>query len=124
MCGLITMLSGYFSGPPILISPESTGGIKAGAKTGLSTCVCGLFFCICTFFAPVVKEVPNAATAPLLLTVGVILTQNVKLIDWTDIRSAFPAFACIFFIPFTYNILLGVIVGYVMFISIGLAVSS
>lgn len=123
MCGLITILSGYFSGPPILISPESAGGIKAGAKTGLSTIVCGIFFCLSTFFAPVMKEVPNAATAPLLLAVGVILTQNAKLIDWPDVRSAFPAFCCIFFIPFTYNILFGVVVGYVMFISIGVFVS-
>ena len=39
VCGLTTVLSGYFSGPPILISPESAAGIKAGAKTGsLMTC--------------------------------------------------------------------------------------
>ena len=122
VCGLVTVLSGYFSGPPILISPESTGGIKAGAKTGLSTCVCGIFFSLSVFFAPIVKEVPDSATAPLLLTVGVILSQNAKHIDWADIRSAFPAFACIFFIPFTYNILFGVVLGYIMFICIGVAV--
>lgn len=122
VCGLMTCLSGYFSGPPILISPESTGGIKAGAKTGLSTCVCGIFFCISTFFSPVVRAVPDAATAPLLLAVGVILSQNAKRIEWSDVRSAFPAFCCIFFIPFTYNILFGVAVGYIMFISIGILV--
>lgn len=124
MCGLITILSGYFSGPPILISPESTGGIKAGAKTGLSTCVCGVFFCLSTFISPIVREVPDVATAPLLLTVGVILSQNAKRIDWSDIRSAFPAFCCIFFIPFTYNILFGVVVGYILFLSIGVMVSA
>lgn len=122
MCGLMCVLSGYFSGPPILISPESTGGIKAGAKTGLSTVVCGIFFCLSCFFSPIVRAVPSAATAPLLLTVGVILSQNAKMIDWADIRSAFPAFCCIFFIPFTYNILFGVVVGYIMFISIGILV--
>jgi len=52
VCGLTTVLSGYFSGPPILISPESAAGIKAGAKTGLSTLVCGLLFGISVFFYP------------------------------------------------------------------------
>lgn len=52
VCGLTTVLSGYFSGPPILISPESAAGIKAGAKTGLSTLVCGILFGISVFFYP------------------------------------------------------------------------
>lgn len=120
MCGLMTIMSGFFKGPPILISPESAGGIKAGAKTGLSTCVCGLLFCLSTFFSPVMSEVPAAATAPLLIAVGVVLTQNVKKVDWGDIQQAFPAFCCVFFIPFTYNILFGVAVGYIMHVSIGL----
>ena len=36
MCGLSTILSGYFSGPPILISPESAPAIKSGARTGMA----------------------------------------------------------------------------------------
>lgn len=44
---------GYLSGPPILISPESAAGIKAGAKTGLSTLICGILFGISTFFSPI-----------------------------------------------------------------------
>lgn len=52
ICGLTTALSGYLSGPPILISPESAAGIKAGAKTGLSTLICGMLFGISTFFYP------------------------------------------------------------------------
>jgi AGZA family xanthine/uracil permease-like MFS transporter len=68
--GLTTVLSGYFSGPPILVSPESAAGIKAGAKTGLSTVVCGIFFGFSVFFWPVFKAVPAAGTAPLLIIVG------------------------------------------------------
>jgi hypothetical protein len=90
-CGLTTVLSGYFSGtyyvvvlaslqisvcaactlgPPILVSPESAAGIKAGAKTGLSTVVCGILFGISVFFWPLFKAVPAAGTAPLLIIVG------------------------------------------------------
>ena len=77
--GLTTVLSGYFSGPPILISPESAAGIKAGAKTGISTLVCGILFGIATFFYPIFAAVPAAGTAPLLIMVGVMLFANVKV---------------------------------------------
>jgi AGZA family xanthine/uracil permease-like MFS transporter len=60
VCGVTTILSGYLSGPPILISPESAAGIKAGAKTGISTVVCGLLFLISVFFAPIFAEIPAA----------------------------------------------------------------
>lgn len=120
VCGLTTVLSGYFSGPPILISPESAAGIKAGARTGFSTLVCGVLFGIATFFYPIFAAVPPAGTAPLLIAVGVVLFNNVKRIDWQDYRLAFPSYIILFFIPFTYSILRGVAFGYIMYIFIGL----
>lgn len=120
VCGLTTMLSGYMSGPPILISPESAAGIKAGAKTGLSTLVCGILFLIATFFSPIFAAVPAAGTAPLLIMVGVMMFGNAKRIDWTDYKIAVPAYCVLFFIPFTYSILRGVVIGYVIYIMIGL----
>jgi AGZA family xanthine/uracil permease-like MFS transporter len=118
--GLTTMLSGYLSGPPILISPESAAGIKAGAKTGLSTLVCGILFGISIFFAPIFAEVPAAGTAPLLIMVGVMMFGNAKRVDWADYKFAVPAYCVLFFIPFTYSILRGVAIGYVIYIMIGL----
>ena len=120
VCGLTTILSGYFTGPPILISPESAAGIKAGAKTGLSTLVCGILFGIATFFYPVFAAVPAAGTAPLLIMVGVVLFANTKRVDWTDYRKAVPAYAVLFFIPFTYSILRGVAFGYILYIFIAM----
>ena len=116
VCGLTTILSGYLSGPPILISPETAAGIKAGAKTGLSTLVCGVLFGISVFFYPVFAAVPAAGTAPLLIIVGVVLFANVKRVDWTEMRFAVPAYIVTFFIPFTYSILRGVSDQYYLFI--------
>jgi MFS superfamily sulfate permease-like transporter len=115
MCGIATIISGALSGPPILISPESAAGVKAGAKTGLSTVICGICFCLATFFAPLFKEVPEAATAPLLIMVGVLLFQNCTKVDWKRISESVPAYCVLFFIPFTYSILTGVCIGYVMY---------
>lgn len=116
---MTTCLSGYFSGPPILISPESAAGIKAGAKTGLSTLVCGILFGIATFFYPVFAAVPAAGTAPLLIMVGVLLFANTKRIDWTNYKEAVPSYCVLFFIPFTYSILRGVAFGYIIYIFLG-----
>ncbi len=118
VCGLTTMLSGYFSGPPILISPETAAGIKAGAKTGLSTLVCGLLFGVSAYFSPIFGAVPAAGTAPLLIMVGVMMFGNSKRIDWTDYKLAVPAYCVLFFIPFTYSILRGVAFGYAIYIVI------
>jgi len=119
VCGVATIFSGFNSGPPIIISPESAAGIKAGAKTGLSTLVCGILFAIATFFGPLFADIPAAGTAPLLLMVGVLLFQNVKRIDWHEVQYSVPAFCTLFFIPFTYSILRGVAFGYVTFILLG-----
>jgi adenine/guanine/hypoxanthine permease len=119
VCGLCTCLSGLLSGPPILISPESASGIKGGAKTGLSTIVCGLLFAVSVFFNPIFRHVPSAATAPLLIAVGVILFQNVQKLNWKLITDSMPAYFVLFFIPFTYSILQGVAIGYVMYLILG-----
>lgn len=118
--GLTTILSGYMSGPPVLISPETAAGIKAGARTGLSTLVCGILFGIAAFFSPLFASVPPAGTAPLLIMVGVMMFGNGKRIDWADYKIAVPAYCVLFFIPFTYSILRGVAFGYVIYVMIGL----
>lgn len=120
IAGLMTILSGIFSSAPILISPESSAGIKAGAKTGLSTFVCGVLFLSTIFFSPVFRAVPAAATSPLLMMIGIILFQDVNRINWRDIEDAAPAFVVVFFIPFTYNIISGVAIGYIVYIIMGI----
>jgi len=120
VCGFTTIISGYLSGPPILISPESASGIKSGAKTGLSTLICGLLFGIATFFSPLFASIPPAGTSPLLILVGMLLFQNVSRINWKEVDTSVPAFIVLFFIPFTYSIPCGIGFGYVLYITINL----
>ena len=117
--GIFTMLSGAFNGPPILISPESAAGIKAGAKTGLSTVVCGFLFLISMFLSPIFQHVPHAGTSPVLLMIGTLLFQNVNRLDWSDVKDAAPAFCVLFFIPFMYSVVQGVLMGYYVYLLIG-----
>jgi AGZA family xanthine/uracil permease-like MFS transporter len=106
-CGIMTMVAGFFTSAPILISPESSVGIKEGAKTGLSAIVAGILFILATFFGPVFDKIPAAGTSPVLIMIGVVLFQNVLRLDWKNVASAAPAFIVLFYIPFTYSIIQG-----------------
>lgn len=117
--GMVTILSGFFSGPPVLLSPESSAGIKSNAKTGLSTFVCGILFFFSLFVAPLFEAIPFCATTPLLILVGMILFQNVSKLDWNDPQVSVSSFFVIFLIPFTYSIISGVTFGFLFYISIG-----
>ena len=59
-------------------------------------------------------------TSPILMAIGVLLFVNVKKMDWSDYRKSFPAFAVVLLIPLTFNILYGVLFGYLCYVSIGL----
>jgi AGZA family xanthine/uracil permease-like MFS transporter len=120
LTGCMTCISGYLTGAPVLISPESAAGIKDGAKTGLSALVCGFLFLLSVFFSPLFDAIPKAGTSPILLMIGALLFQNTVRIDWTDVKSATPAFVVLFFIPFTYSVIEGVILGYCVYLPIGI----
>lgn len=120
ICGLSSVCCGMFSGCPILISPESTAGIEAGAKTGLSTVVCGLLFLLSGFCTPLLVSVPSVATSPVLMMVAVLIFRYTKKVEWSNISESIPAFCVLIFIPFTCNILCGVCMGYILYICIGI----
>lgn len=120
LCGFATILSGFCSGPPILISPETAGGIAAGARTGLSAVVCGMLFLATVFFCPLYSAVPPAGTSPLLILVGLTLFRNTSRIQWPHAPEAIPAFLVLLLIPFTYSILAGVGIGLAMYVAIAL----
>lgn len=120
ICGITTILSGLLSGPPILISPESAAGIKAGARTGLSTLVAGLLFFVSIFYSPLFSQIPASGTSPLLFLVGMVLFQNVARINWSQPRESISAFFVLLLIPFTYSIICGVSFGYIVFVAVGL----
>jgi AGZA family xanthine/uracil permease-like MFS transporter len=106
---------------------ESTSGVAAGGRTGLTAVTTGVLFLLALFIAPLALMVPSAATAPALIIVGVLMMAQVKEIEWGDFLHAFPAFLTIIMMPFTYSIANGIsfgIVSYTVLALIQNAVSS
>lgn len=94
---------------------ESSAGVAAGGRTGLTAVVVGCLFIACLFLAPLAQSVPGFATAPALLFVGVLMIQGIVNIEWDDITEAVPAFLTIVFMPFTYSIADGIAMGFISY---------
>ncbi len=83
---------------------ESTAGVAAGGRSGITAIVTGLLFLVAMVAAPFIGIVPAAATAPALILVGSMMLTTVTEIRWNDPLVAVPAFLTLILIPLTYSI--------------------
>ncbi len=83
---------------------ESTAGVAAGGRSGVTAIVTGLLFLAAIGAAPYVSVVPQAATAPALILVGSMMLATITEIRWHDPLVAIPAFLTLILIPLTYSI--------------------
>jgi len=83
---------------------ESTAGVMAGGRSGVTAIVTGLLFLGAIVAAPFVGIVPPAATAPALILVGSLMLATITEIRWTDPLVAVPSFLTLVLIPLTYSI--------------------
>ncbi|MGO9336077.1 MAG: NCS2 family permease [Terracidiphilus sp.] len=83
---------------------ESTAGVMAGGRSGVTAIVTGLLFLGAIGAAPFVGIVPAAATAPALILVGSLMLATITEIRWTDPLVAVPSFLTLILIPLTYSI--------------------
>lgn len=106
-----TIISGITGSSPGTAYIESAAGIQTGGRTGLTAVCAGFCFLPLLFFAPLIKIVPDLATAPVLVIVGLYMIKPVAKINWHDLDEALPAFLAMMLIPLTYSITYGVIWG-------------
>ena len=83
---------------------ESTAGVAAGGRSGVTAIVTGLLFLGAIAAAPFIGIVPPAATAPALILVGSMMLAAITEIQWHEPLIAVPAFLTLILIPFTYSI--------------------
>lgn len=70
---------------------ESASGVAAGGRTGLTSFTVAVCFALALFFSPLFLAIPSAATGPVLVLVGVMMTSSVRDIDWSDFSESIPA---------------------------------
>ena len=111
--GFATLIAGLLGSSPGTSYIESAAGIREGGRTGLTAIVAGLLFLPFMFFSPLLDMIPQIATAPALILVGVFMSKPVTKINWNRFDDAFPAFLTIILIPATYSITQGIIWGFI-----------
>ena len=97
---------------------ESSAGVGAGGRTGLTSVVTGLLFILAIFFAPIFTAIPGFATAPALIFVGFLMLSIVVKIEFEDFREAVPAYLTILCMPLMYSIAEGIAIGVVSYVVI------
>ena len=99
---------------------ESASGVGEGGRSGLTAFVTAVCFLLSLFLAPFFLSVPGAATAPVLILVGLMMMSSVLKVDFTDYSEAIPAFICIIFMPLAYSISDGIVLGMISYVLINL----
>ncbi len=94
---------------------ESSAGIAAGGRTGLTSLVTAIMFLICLPFSGLIGMVPSAATSPALIVVGILMVEPFAEINWKDLKEAVPAFFTVAVMSFTYGITNGIAAGFIMY---------
>jgi AGZA family xanthine/uracil permease-like MFS transporter len=96
---------------------ESTAGVSAGGRTGLTSLTTGILFLLALFLWPIFEIIPFAATAPALIFVGFLMIQPITTIDFTDDPTeGIPAFLTIVIMPFSYSVADGVVYGIISYV--------
>lgn len=99
---------------------ESAAGVAQGGRTGLTAFSIACCFAIALFFSPLFLSVPGAATAPVLILVGMLMMEPVRNIDFDDATEAIPAFITLIMMPLAYSISAGIMLGMVSYVIINM----
>ena len=95
---------------------ESTSGVEAGGRTGLTSIATGGLFLATLLFTPIALMIPEQATAPVLILVGLLMLQPLRDIEVTNLPEALPAFFTIVVTIFSFNIGTGIAAGMVTYV--------
>ncbi len=112
-----TTVGSMFGTSPSTAYIESTSGVAAGGRTGLTSVVVAGLFVVAIFFSPLIQAISNlsAITAPVLIIVGCFMMEGLSRIHWKSFDEAFPAFAIILTMPLTSSIATGIAIGFITY---------
>lgn len=115
-------VAGSFLGcSPVTSYVESSAGVEAGGRTGLTAVIIGMFFLIAIFFSPIASMVPSYATAGALVYVAILMLGGMERLDWSDNTESLPALIMIIMIPLTFSIANGIAIGFISYVVLKLA---
>ena len=83
---------------------ESSAGVEAGGRTGLTALTCGILFLACIFIAPIAALIPAAVTSSALIYVGILMIGGLRNLDFSDATQLVPAALMLITVPISSSI--------------------
>jgi len=121
-CDSSTSIIGTFFGcAPVTSYVESSSGIEAGGRTGLTAITIGFLFLFSIFLSPLASVVPSHATSGALIYVSFLILSGLQKLDWEDLSELIPSLIIIVMIPLTFSIADGISLGFIAFIVMKIA---
>ena len=121
MADAIATTAGAFLGTSTTTTyVESAAGVAQGGRTGMTAFAIACCFAITLFFSPLFLSIPSAATAPVLIIVGLLMLEPICKIDFSDYTESIPAFICIILMPLAYSISDGILIGLIAYVLLNL----
>lgn len=113
-----TVLGSLLGTSTVTAYVESGSGILAGGRTGLTAVVVGLLFLVSILILPLIGIIPGAATAPVLIFVGILMMEEIRQVNFSALEEGIPAFFTIVMMPFSYSIANGIATGLIFYVLI------
>jgi AGZA family xanthine/uracil permease-like MFS transporter len=107
-----------FGCSPVTSYVESSAGIEAGGRTGLTAVTVGMLFLLAIFFAPLASMIPAYATSGALIYVAILMLSSMEKLNWTDLSDLLPALVIIVMMPLTFSIANGIALGFLSYVII------
>ena len=101
---------------------ESSAGVAAGGRTGLTALTSAGLFLVSTLFAPLFTAIPSFATTPALVFVGFLMFTNITKINMDDrpMSETVPAYLCLLMMTLSYSIAEGISFGVISYVLLNL----
>jgi AGZA family xanthine/uracil permease-like MFS transporter len=111
-----SVIGSFLGCAPVTSYVESSAGVEAGGRTGLTAVFVGVFFLVAIFFSPLAAIVPAYATAGALIYVAILMLSGMEKLDWTNLTELLPALIIIIMIPLTFSIANGIALGFISYV--------
>lgn len=114
---IATTVGAMFGTSPNAAFVESSAGVAAGGRTGLTAVTVAVLFIVASLFGPLVGAVSDVAaiTSPVLVIVGALMISSIKDVDWSSMDETLPVFLVMLIMPLTSSISTGIAFGFIAY---------
>ena len=106
----------FFGCSPVTSYVESSAGVEAGGRTGLTAVVVGFLFILAMFLSPLASIIPAYATAGALIYVAILMLGGMERLNWSHVTELLPALIILIMIPLTFSIADGIALGFLSYV--------